>query len=46
MSCSGATFFVSMLANFSVWQGWWQSVFAVLLPIVLAARAQTRIMRP
>ena len=30
LGLSGA-FFVSMLANFSVWQGWWQSVFAVLL---------------
>jgi O-antigen ligase len=29
-------FFVSTLANFSIWQGWWQSVFAVLLPIALA----------
>ncbi|MBL8664661.1 MAG: hypothetical protein JNM29_17645 [Candidatus Odyssella sp.] len=35
LGLSGA-FFVSMLANFSVWQGWWQSVFAVLLAIALA----------
>ena len=45
LGLSGA-FFVSMLANFSAWQGWWQSVFAVLLPIALAGAAQTRIMRP
>lgn len=38
LGLSGA-FFVSMLANFSVWQGWWQSVFAVLLPIALAGGA-------
>jgi O-antigen ligase len=44
LGLSGA-FFVSMLANFSAWQGWWQSVFAVLLPIALAGGAQTRIMR-
>jgi len=35
LGLSGA-FFVSTLANFSIWQGWWQSVFAVLLPIALA----------
>jgi O-antigen ligase len=36
-------FFVSTLANFSIWQGWWQSVFAVLLPIALAgARADAK----
>lgn len=35
LGLSGA-FFVSMLANFSIWQGWWQSVFAVLLAIALA----------
>lgn len=44
LGLSGA-FFVSMLANFSAWQGWWQSVFAVLMPIALAGGAQTRIMR-
>lgn len=33
-------FFVSTLANFSIWQGWWQSVFAVLLPITLAGGAR------
>jgi O-antigen ligase len=38
LGLSGA-FFVSMLANFSAWQGWWQSVFAVLLPIALAGGA-------
>jgi hypothetical protein len=31
-----AAFFISNLANFSIWQGWWQSVLAVLLPVVLA----------
>jgi O-antigen ligase len=35
LGLSGA-FFVSSLANFSIWQGWWQSVFAVLLAIALA----------
>ena len=35
LGLSGA-FFVSTLANFSIWQGWWQSVFAVLLAITLA----------
>jgi len=33
-------FFVSTLANFSIWQGWWQSVFAVLLAITLAGGAR------
>lgn len=41
LGLSGA-FFVSMLANFSAWQGWWQSVFAVLLPIALAGGAQRK----
>ena len=45
LGLSGA-FFVSMLANFSVWQGWWQSVFAVLLPIALAAGAQKKTPQP
>jgi O-antigen ligase len=42
LGLSGA-FFVSMLANFSAWQGWWQCVFAVLLPIALAGGAQKKI---
>lgn len=29
-------FFVSTLANFSIWQSWWQSVFVILLSITLA----------
>jgi len=41
LGLSGA-FFVSMLANFSAWQGWWQSVFAVLLPIALAGGAERK----
>jgi O-antigen ligase len=45
LGLSGA-FFVSMLANFSVWQGWWQSVFAVLLPITLAATTRKDAARP
>jgi O-antigen ligase len=45
LGLSGA-FFVSMLANFSAWQGWWQSVFAVLLPITLAAAARRETARP
>lgn len=45
LGLSGA-FFVSMLANFSVWQGWWQSVFAVLLPIALAAGAHKKAPQP
>ncbi len=45
LGLSGA-FFVSMLANFSVWQGWWQSVFAVLLPIALAGSAQNKVSQP
>lgn len=28
-------FFVSTLANFSIWQSWWQSVFVILLSICL-----------
>lgn len=35
LALAGA-FFVSTLANFSIWQGWWQSVFCVLLAIALA----------
>jgi hypothetical protein len=35
-----------MLANFSAWQGWWQSVFAVLLPIALAGGARAGAVRP
>ncbi|HEY7609097.1 MAG TPA: O-antigen ligase family protein [Alphaproteobacteria bacterium] len=34
LGLSGA-FFVSALANFSIWQGWWQSVFVVLMSVVL-----------
>jgi O-antigen ligase len=45
LGLSGA-FFVSMLANFSVWQGWWQSVFAVLLPIALAVGARKQVSQP
>jgi O-antigen ligase len=45
LGLSGA-FFVSMLANFSAWQGWWQSVFAVLLPIALAGGARAGAARP
>jgi O-antigen ligase len=45
LGLSGA-FFVSMLANFSAWQGWWQSVFAVLLPIALAGGARAGAVRP
>jgi O-antigen ligase len=41
LGLSGA-FFVSTLANFSIWQGWWQSVFAVLLPIALAGASRPR----
>jgi O-antigen ligase len=41
LGLSGA-FFVSTLANFSIWQGWWQSVFAVLLGIALGGRARGR----
>lgn len=29
-------FFVSTLANFSIWQSWWQSVFVILLALALA----------
>ena len=29
-------FFVSNLANFSIWQGWWQAVFVILVSISLA----------
>jgi len=44
LGLSGA-FFISMLANFSAWQGWWQSVFAVLLPIALAGGAQKKVVQ-
>ena len=45
LGLSGA-FFVSTLANFSIWQGWWQSVFAVLLPIALAGGIKVISARP
>ncbi len=35
LGLSGA-FFVSSLANFAIWQGWWQSVFAILMAVALA----------
>lgn len=31
-----AVFFVSTLANFSIWQSWWQSVLVILISIVFA----------